>query len=497
MIDFDFGEHRLNELAAQISFPWLLSNVTRLSTPNGNHDPAPDLLAGAAVYHTASLQGFKVGFFAIAGTDWPENCHEAPNWAIEPPVEAARRCAKYLRDEAGCDFVVALTHMRLAEDIEVAEATRSSGADHVDLLLGGHDHDTLRRFGGDVEGQASKARVLDCRLSNEEVLAQATDGISRASGDIRIIKSGTDWDGLSCVKLRVKRNEQGRAVLESVDVEQIPQISLVQLDPARLGITSERIAEILRPVSAKIEELGAHALVHTATDLEGRGRLIRSEETNLGNFLADITRLYYDCDIAFVNGGGIRCEKVLGATVTENSSQGRALTVRDLIEIVPFDQPLMVKRITGEALLKTLENAFSDKHTDGRFLQMSGLRVEADWQKPPGSRIQGARCGGEPIHAEGKYTVAMVSFIANGFDGYIWLRDQETLVSEEGAITDTKLLLRTLGYGHAEGAAAHEPGVEQDEGRFQRARDGVVRGVAKDGLPIIGPVVDRRIDAKD
>ncbi|KAK1952012.1 Metallo-dependent phosphatase, partial [Colletotrichum sublineola] len=71
---FDFGEERLRELTAQTDFPWLLSNAFHAASHNAfgsSHDransPSP-LLASAQRYHIVTLQGFRVGFFGLAGT---------------------------------------------------------------------------------------------------------------------------------------------------------------------------------------------------------------------------------------------------------------------------------------------------------------------------------------------------------------------------------------------------------------------------------------------
>lgn len=75
------------------------------------------------------------------------------------------------------DFVVAVTHMRLEEDILVSQACLSE----VDLILGGHDHDIV------VHGDK-------LTLVNDT-----------AEGDIRIVKSGTDFRTFSRVQLLVSR----------------------------------------------------------------------------------------------------------------------------------------------------------------------------------------------------------------------------------------------------------------------------------------------------
>ncbi|KAL3961233.1 hypothetical protein ACCO45_002756 [Purpureocillium lilacinum] len=515
--DFDFGEQRLSELTAETNFPWLLSNAFRRSSStasdscNGTERRHSDghLLAGAVRYHTSVLQGFKVGFFGLAGTDWPSNCRELPHCTIASPVDVSRACARHLRQTAKCDFVVALTHMRLAEDIEVSEALRTGPLqERVDLLLGGHDHELLRRYGGEVSAQGKNPMVIDCSHSGQDGLKGPVAEVPEARGDIRIVKSGSDWHSLSCVRLHVGRTPEGVAMLQSVAVEQILDLAAIQLDADALSESETRVRECLQGVNDRIDELGADPLVHTTVDLEGTGTIIRSSESNLGNMLADIVRAYYLVDIALVNSGSIRCGKVIRATASESqpSESDKPLTVRDLIEILPFDNALMVKRVTSDVLLEALENSFSDAHTDGRFFQYAGLTVVADWRKPEGSRVLEVWACPDKTKPETRsricrgdgrsFTIAMIAFIAEGFDGYTCFKDQETLVTEEGAITDTQLLLRTLGYGHDEETNSHDEAVDEDEARFKRAREHIVTKWDRLGLPIVSPVIEGRIVTK-
>lgn len=51
-------------------------------------------------------------------------------------VDCARRYNKMLREEKGCDMVIALTHMRVPNDELLAQSVPE-----IDLFLGGHDHD--------------------------------------------------------------------------------------------------------------------------------------------------------------------------------------------------------------------------------------------------------------------------------------------------------------------------------------------------------------------
>ncbi|KJZ75313.1 hypothetical protein HIM_05239 [Hirsutella minnesotensis 3608] len=484
--DFDFGEARLCELAAGTHFPWLLSNVVRTGDDAGDGE----LLAGAQRWHVTTINGVKLGFFGLAGTDWPSNCRELPPCRILPPVDVARQCSRHLRIVEKCHVVIGVTHMRLIEDVEVSEALRIGPQDErVDLILGGHDHCLLRRYGGEMGPRAVDPDVADC-----EIVKNGSED-NRSRGHIRIVKSGSDWTGLSCVKLRLRHAKDPK--IEQVLVEQVADVRKQDLDPTLVARNRKRVVKCLQGVNARIGELGREPLLHTSVALDGTGSSVRSQESNLGNMLADMVRAFYGVDIALVNGGSIRCDKLVPATGSE------PLTVRDLIEMLPFNNALMVKRVTAAALWEALENSFSDAHTDGRFLHYAGFSVVADWSRPEGSRVLEAwhhpSDSNRPPRRirrdeETAFTVAMAAFIADGFDGYASLCGQETLVAEEGAITDTQLLLRTLGYT-PDGAKPEQDVSDDDERRIRRARQAIVKGSLA-GLPVVAPGVEDRIVTK-
>ena len=417
-------------------------------------------------------------------------------------METARACSRHLRIVEKCDIVIAITHMRLTEDIEVSQALRNyNSPDRVDLILGGHDHELLRRYGGEESTYAHNPTYIDCSFNGQDDIVGQDGLVPEARGNVRIVKSGTDWIGLSCVKLLVARESNGLAIIKSVVIEQVADMSKLILDPTGLAENRIRVAECLRTVNEKIDELGAEPLVHSAVPLEGTGSIIRSRESNLGNMLADMVRAYYGVDVGLVNSGSIRCDKRIRTTMLQGQALEQPLTVRDLIEILPFDNAIVVKRVSAGALWDALENSFSDAHTDGRFLHYSGLSVAADWTRNEGNRILEVRSlsesnkietlirRGDAIH----FTIAMVAFIADGFDGYTCFKDQKTIVSEEGAVTDTQLLLRTLGYSYEQRGLTKDDAVVEDEARFGRARAAITKTADAFELPVIAPEIEGRI----
>ncbi|KAL3446636.1 Metallo-dependent phosphatase-like protein [Aspergillus insuetus] len=478
--DFDFGNARLIELCNTLRFPWVLSNAYHL--PDGKANGGVRRFLGTAQeYVVKQLEnGLRIGFLGLAGTDWPSNCENLPPCEIESPVEVARRLARHLRIHERCDVVIGLTHMRLPEDLAVAAAT-ASGDCRIDLLLGGHDHEVLRRFEGDTDLN-SEHYEQGQHIADVEKNGMIPD----VEGDnIRLAKSGTDWRALSLIRLIVHRDEHGAAVKSTVTLRQYTDIKAAVDEPAspplHLAHTIERIHE-------RVGGLVQKPLLHSATPLDGRNFTVRRQETNLGNMLADAIRALYAADIGLFNSGAIRIDQVLDATIPD----GKPLLVRDMINICPFGNALLVKEVSGEILRLALENAICDMHTDGRFLQISGMRMVACWKRPEGSRvldvlIERPDGGFEPLDSEQKYSVAMPSFIALGYDGFTWFATAETLVSDEAAVTDTSLLLTMFGNDGEASHSVHASSIE-------RARAVTVVGRSpEDSLPIVKPVVDDRI----
>ena len=228
------------ELSKRTNFPWLLSNVVHTSPHfDPNDGTGGKLLALAKQYVVKSMGGYKIGFFGLAGTyvhsfscicspkneisgfilnlikngnrDWPSNCQHLPPARFLSPVDISRHLAKYLRTVQNCDFVIAITHMRLTEDLAVSKATEH-GDDRVDLLLGGHDHNVICRFTDDTD---ENPEVILQGLTNSEYVS--TEGKTiKVEGDVRIVKSGTDWRSYSVAELVVKRKEDGGASLKTV-----------------------------------------------------------------------------------------------------------------------------------------------------------------------------------------------------------------------------------------------------------------------------------------
>lgn len=104
-------------------------------------------------------------------------------------------------------------------------------------------------------------------------------------------------------------------VQQYTDITLLPSYSTLPRSP--------RVPDIISSIHARITGEVQHPLLHTRVPLDGRSSIIRSRETNLGNMLADAVRAFYDTGIAFVNSGGVRCDRVVDTA--------GVLSVKDII----------------------------------------------------------------------------------------------------------------------------------------------------------------------
>ena len=91
--------------------------------------------------------GLRVGLFGLAEKEWVDMMPLAVNvpCTYEDYIECSRRMTHFLKTDKSCDVIIALTHMRLPNDRELAEKVPG-----IDLILGGHDHQSISEMNKDT-----------------------------------------------------------------------------------------------------------------------------------------------------------------------------------------------------------------------------------------------------------------------------------------------------------------------------------------------------------
>ena len=374
--DLDFGIDNLESLVAETKFPWLMSNVKYI--PNGQN------LANGETYVIVERSGRRLGFIGLVEMEWMTTLStvEESEIEFEDFVACTRRLAPVLRDGLKCDAVIAVTHMRVPNDERLA---RECG-DVLDLIAGGHDH-------------------------HYDVKPIAPHGCY-------VLKSGTDFKDLTRLTLAFDDLPNGKCRVRVENVVREAVIKSIAEDPE----TKQCVDRFLEILGSEMDKI----IGFTNVPLEGRFEKVRTEEANLGNFVADMMRHATRTDVAILNSGTLRSDSILPAG---------NVRMKDLVAILPMCDALVVLEVTGAQLRVALENGVSQyPRLEGRFPQVSGVSFTFDASLPPNSRIVGdIKVGGHVALPEAKFKVVLKEYMSKGKDGYNVLADCKILVDSEHA----------------------------------------------------------------
>jgi 2',3'-cyclic-nucleotide 2'-phosphodiesterase (5'-nucleotidase family) len=369
--EFDFGKDVYFKRHAESRFPYFAANLRQ-----ADGQPLPGHRDGTVV----DLGPVKVGVFGVALAGTPA-ASSPGDLVFGPEMETVRAQAAALR-RAGADFVVAVTHTGFASDFEIFRSRL------VDVLLTGHDHD----------------------------LRVAYDG------RVAMVESGEEGQYVTAVDVtaRVATVEGRRTVTWRPNFRVVDSASVTP-DPETLAIVRRYEADLSRELDVVIGS--------TAIELDSRSASVRSQETAIGNLIADALREATGAPIAITNGGGIRGNKVYPA--------GAQITRRDVLTELPFGNTTNLVEITGGDIVAALENGVSlFEQRAGRFPQVSGLAVVIDPSRPVGSRVVSVKVGERDLDLAARYRVASNNFMVAGGDGYAALGRGRTLIGG----TDGKLM---------------------------------------------------------
>lgn len=131
-------------------------------------------------------------------------------------------------------------------------------------------------------------------------------------------------------------------------------------------------------------------------------RTRRRDGRLVGNFVADALYSQSESDAAIVNSGAVRAGPPLTGTIT----------VGDILETIPFPQPIVVLEITGQELLETVAEAagrYSDTdETENWHAYMSGLSVTWNATK---EQVERLTVGGDLIRPDASYRVSTLLYV--------------------------------------------------------------------------------------
>ncbi|MEM7442275.1 MAG: 5'-nucleotidase C-terminal domain-containing protein [Pseudomonadota bacterium] len=348
--EYDFGPEVMMQRVAEAQFPVVSANSVN---PDGS------IPEGVLANTTFDYGDWTIGVFGLTTPSTVDRASPAPVSFLDVTETAAAQAAEL--EEAGADFVIALAHTTVAEDM----ALMQQGA--VPLILGGDDHDLrINWFGGTA-----------------------------------FVESNSQADFVTVIDLVMDRDDEDQVFWHaSYDV-----INTLNVEP------HEDMAAAVAVYENQLdEELGVE-IGSTGTTMNTDRQMVRTGENAFGNLVADSMREAVGADIGFTNGGGIRAGR--------EYTPGTVIQRRDILEELPFGNRTVLLEVTGADVMEALENGFSRiEDVAGRFPHVSGLTVEYAPSRPSGERVVSVMVGDQPLDASATYLLATNDYMAGGGDGY-------------------------------------------------------------------------------
>ena len=415
--EYDYGMDRFLELTEKAEFPYISSNF---STTDGEFI--------FPTYLVVELGGWKLGF--VAATTPTTFTSSTPTYfqdedgnyiysfaegneganlyaAVQNAVDAVRA--------EGVDKVIMMSHLGVSADDNPAMYTSGAvitNTTGIDVVLDGHSH-----------------TVMECEVvlnaDGEEVLLTQTGTKLQNVGTLFI-----NTDGSIATELHnetIFKDPEAQAVIDAINAE-----------------NEEILNEVVASTQVKLTTTDP-----VATSEDGKPiRIIRTQETNLGDLCADAYRAAVNADIGIMNGGGIRADIEAGD-----------ITYADIISVNPYGNMVCLVAVTGQTILDALEMGVMELPAEsGGFIHVSGMTYEIDpsvestvvvddhgsFVEVTGDRrVHNVLVAGEPIDPEAIYTLASHNYwLKDGGDGMSMFQDGELLL--DGVALDNQALINYI-----------------------------------------------------
>src|SRR6266436_3366916 len=291
--EFDFGKATFLQRMAEAKFPLYAANLR-----DSDGQPLPNFKDRSIV----TVDGVRIG---LTGATYDDSVRASDpgDLSFLPTVATLNEQAAALRRE-GADFVVAVAHVTREQGYQIFRGRA------VDLLLTGHTHDLFIEYGG-------RTAMVESSYDAHYVTA------------IDIVIDVSEENG----RRRVRWWPQFRII----------DTTVVTPDPDVAAVVTKFEDELNKQLD---EPIGT-----TAVELDSRAATVRTREAAIGNLIADAMRWTAQTEVAVINGGGIRGDKIY--------PPGTTITRREVLAELPFGNRLVTIDVRGGALKAAIENGLS------------------------------------------------------------------------------------------------------------------------------------------
>ncbi|MCZ6776197.1 MAG: 5'-nucleotidase C-terminal domain-containing protein, partial [Ignavibacteria bacterium] len=326
-----------------------------------------------------SVSGEQVGIIGATTPDLPL-ISSPRNVIVDPDVAGIVQMEIDALEASGVNKIILISHLQsITEELNLA--TQLSG---VDIIIAG----------GGAELLANPGNLLTPGDSSQIFGPYPLIATDADSNDVPVVVTNGDYRYVG--RLSVEFDANGDIV--SIDTNSGPVRVAGGTNPDSVTPNPDVQTMVVDPVEQAIAALAANVVGTSQVVLDGLRTSVRTEETNLGNLIADAL-LWQGQELAGVfgvdtpkvalqNGGGIRNNSEIPAGDITELTTFDILPFTNFVTIIPAIPPAQFKEI--------LENAVSRvKTVRGRFAQIGGFVMTWD----PSGTAQVLDANGNPTTA--------------------------------------------------------------------------------------------------
>jgi 5'-nucleotidase/UDP-sugar diphosphatase len=323
--EFDIAKEDFLQRLNESKFKWFSTNVDdEIGQPFPNVERAPTIVVKSDRGNTV-----RIGLIGLTIDSNPSRYVR-----YRDPFETAKAQVAAMRGKV--DVILALTHLSLAEDQQLAAAVPE-----IDLILGGHEHENIQQWRF-VQRTTRSARCFD----------QGTP-IFKADANARTAYIHTlRYDTTSrCLTI----NSQLQPITDAIPDD--PNTAKVVQAWQQKGFQAFRDSGFDPN----------QTIATTKVYLDGLEESVRNRSTNLTDLIAkSMLREVGDAELAIFNSGSIR--------IDDRIPPGK-ITQYDVIRILPFGGKVLSVEIPGELLRRVLDQGRANRGAGG-YLQMTNVRYD-------------------------------------------------------------------------------------------------------------------------
>ena len=421
--EFDYGVDQLYKLGNNISSRYICSNFYYRKNKTRVFDP----------YKIIEIGNTKIGFIGILTPLTFSKTYLSTVRENNEPVydllsgnngkdlyEEVQKNVDSLKAQ-NVDYVILLTHLGMKLEEYTSDALLSN-LKNVDAVLDGHTHKIYNTTTKDKDNKDIPIAQTGTKLETIGQLIIKSDG----SFDSKIITEVPEPDDKT-IALNLTRGGEARWVSKEIN---------------------NYINDIYNEHSKELNKLVGHSnfslIIRPENSTDSHSVYCRYRECTLGDLIGDAIKDATKSEIAILNGGSVR----------NNMLEGN-VTSGQVIDILPWYNNILAKKVTGQMLLDVLEFGVRNlPNSAGGFPQVSGITFDVNIGVKSSAnadsdgmflnitgerRVSNVKVNGEDLILTRLYSISLDEYIGNGGDGYSMFRNLD--VYYESMYTDTDSLM--------------------------------------------------------